>query len=94
MATENTDDAAKEKPKGKKKLLIIVIVAVLLLVGLGVGGFLFLKSRNAAEEDAEDKPAATAVNPKTPPAFLPLENMVVNLADPGGDRYAQIGITL
>ncbi|MGD9550901.1 MAG: flagellar basal body-associated protein FliL, partial [Burkholderiaceae bacterium] len=24
----------------------------------------------------------------------PLDNMVVNLADPGGDRFAQIGITL
>jgi flagellar FliL protein len=32
--------------------------------------------------------------PKTPPTFLPMENMVVNLADPGGDRFAQVGITL
>jgi flagellar protein FliL len=33
-------------------------------------------------------------SPKTPPVYLPLDNMVVNLADPGGDRVAQVGITL
>ncbi len=31
---------------------------------------------------------------KVPPTFLPIENMVVNLADTGGERFAQIGITL
>ncbi len=40
-------------------------------------------------EEAPAKSAATVV-----PTFLPLENMVVNLADPGGDRFAQVGITL
>lgn len=94
VATENADDAGKDKPKTKKKLLIIVIAAVVLLVGLGVGGFFFMKSRQAVDEESEEAPAAAAAKPKTPPAFLPLENMVVNLADPGGDRYAQIGITL
>ncbi len=29
-----------------------------------------------------------------PPTYLPLDNMVVNLADPGGEKVAQIGITL
>ena len=31
---------------------------------------------------------------KTPPAFLPLESFVVNLADRDSERFAQIGITL
>jgi flagellar FliL protein len=44
------------------------------------------------EGGASAKPAKEA--PKVAPTFLPLENMVVNLADPGGDRFAQIGITL
>ncbi len=35
-----------------------------------------------------------AADPKTLPVYLPLDNMVVNLADPGGERVAQIGVTL
>ena len=31
---------------------------------------------------------------RSPPAYLPLDNMVVNLADAGGERVAQVGITL
>ena len=30
----------------------------------------------------------------TVPTFLPLDNMVANLSDPGGDRFVQLGITL
>jgi flagellar FliL protein len=30
---------------------------------------------------------------KAPPVYLPLDNMVVNLADPGGEKVAQVGIT-
>src|SRR5256885_10779479 len=30
----------------------------------------------------------------TVPTFLPLDNLVVNLSDTGGDRFVQIGITL
>ena len=35
-----------------------------------------------------------AVAQVTVPTFLPLANMVANLADPGGDRFVQLGITL
>ncbi|AGX88367.1 flagellar basal body-associated FliL family protein [Candidatus Symbiobacter mobilis] len=50
-----------------------------------------------AHEEPEPEPepepeAAHAATPKTPPVYLPLDNMVVNLADPGGERVAQIGI--
>jgi flagellar FliL protein len=38
--------------------------------------------------------AVHAAQPKTPPVYLPLDNMVMNLADPGGERVAQIGVTL
>jgi len=37
---------------------------------------------------------STPARPTTPPVFLPLENMVVNLADPGGNRFVQVGISL
>jgi flagellar FliL protein len=88
-------EAAAAAPPKSKKMLIIIIVAVLLV---GAGAAFFMMKKNAAEgdEDAEEAPAhkAAAVAPGTPPAYLPLDNMVVNLADPGGERVAQIGVTL
>lgn len=81
-------DAAK--PAKSKKMLIIIIAAVVLLAGGGGAAFFLLKPKGDAEEAA---PAQHA-KPAAPPTFLPLESMVVNLADPGGDRFAQIGITL
>jgi len=83
---------AKEKPKSKK--MLIIIVAAVLLLGGGGAGYFFLMKKNA-DEDGDEKPAAAASHDakKTPPTYLPLENMVVNLADQGGDRFAQIGVT-
>lgn len=79
-------------PKKSKKLLIIILAVILLLVLAGGGGWYYMMKKNADAEDEEEvveHPVA-----KGPPTFLPLENMVVNLADPGGDRVAQVGITL
>ena len=83
---------AKEKPKSKK-MIIIIAAAVLLLGGGGAGYFLLMKKN--VDEDGDEKPAASASHDskKVAPTYLPLENMVVNLADPGGDRFAQIGVT-
>lgn len=79
------------KPKGKK-LIIIIAAVVLLAVAGGAGWFMFGR---AAPDEGEDAPVAHHdAKPKTPPVFLPVDNMVVNLADPGGDRYAQIGVTI
>jgi len=90
------------KPVKSKKKLIIIIASVLLLVLLGGGGALFYinKQRAAAAAAAEaegDEPAAPAAAhaaDKAPPVYLPMDNLVVNLADPGGERVAQVGITL
>lgn len=86
-------------PAKSKKLLIIIVLAVLVLALVGGGAFFYIsKQRAAAAEDGgeDGAPAKTAAHakPKAPPAYLPLENMVVNLADPGGERVAQVGITL
>ena len=94
-------EAAAAPPKGKKKL-IIIIAAVLLLAGLGGGGALFMMKKKAAEaaaaEEGEDgAPAGHKADKQAhgaPPAFLPLEPFIVNLADKEVDRYAQIGVTL
>lgn len=84
---------AKEKTKSKKMLVIIIAVVVLLVVAGGAAAWLLSSRAHPKDEDAEE-PAPAKEAAKTPPTFLPMENMVVNLADPGGERFAQIGITL
>lgn len=82
---------AKEKPKSKK--MLIIIIAAVLLLGGGGAGYFFLMKKNA-DEEGDEKPAASSHDAKkVAPTYLPLENMVVNLADQGGDRFAQIGVT-
>ncbi len=92
---------AAAKPKSKK-LMVIVLVLVLLLAGGGGGAYFFISKQRAAqaaaalgegEEESHAEAAPAHDDHKAPPVFLPVDNMVVNLADPGGDRYAQIGIT-
>ncbi len=97
-------EAVKPPAKSKKKLFIIIGVVLVLLLG-GGGAFLFISKQKAAaaaaeaEANGEDAPAAHAApaahgSAKTPPVYLPMDNMVVNLADAGGERVAQVGITL
>ena len=98
-APEASGGDDKAPPKKSKKMLIIVggLVAVLALGG--GGAFWFISKQRAAAAAAEDggeEPAHAAPKDShaTPPVYLPMDNMVVNLADPGGDRVAQIGVTL
>lgn len=91
MATKpSADEATEEKPKSKKMLVIAAIVAVVLIL---VAGGLFYMSRQQHLDEGDEEVAHSAV-PKGPPVFLPLESMVVNLADPGGEKVAQVGVTL
>ena len=85
--------AAPAKAKSKKLIIIVAALAVLLVAG-GAAAWMLLAKRGAGDEEDAAAPKAQAASPKTPPTFLPMENMVVNLADPGGDRFAQVGITL
>ncbi|MFM2347304.1 MAG: hypothetical protein RL654_2057 [Pseudomonadota bacterium] len=100
--------ASAEQPapkKNSKKLFIIIGVVVVLLLGGGGAGFMIWKKKAAeaaaaaAEEGGEDahavaKPKPAKRDPKLPPAYMPLDPFVVNLADRDADRYAQIGVTL
>ncbi|MBI5924064.1 MAG: flagellar basal body-associated FliL family protein [Aquabacterium sp.] len=102
--------AEGDAPKKGPKKLIIIIAAVVLLLVLGGGGALFMMKKKAAEAEAaaaaeeEDgghaKPAKEAKKPEhkgdkaAPPAFVPLDPFVVNLADRDSERFAQVGITL
>ncbi len=89
----STAAEAVKPPAKSKKLLIIGIAGVVLLVLIVVGVAWFMSSRQAVDEDDEEA-APRAVAAAVVPTFLPMETMVVNLADAGGERFAQIGITL
>ena len=93
MSTASTAADAVKPPVKSKKILIIAIVAAVLLVVVGVAVAWVMSSRRALDEGgAEGAPHAAAA--AVVPTFLPMETMVVNLADAGGERFAQIGITL
>ncbi|MDP2261875.1 MAG: flagellar basal body-associated FliL family protein [Hydrogenophaga sp.] len=95
-AATATDAQAPAKPKSKL-MLIIVGVVVLALIGAGAAFFLLKKNAGEDEDDEDYAPAAaqqSSGKPRTPPTFLPMDNMVVNLADQGGNRFVQLGITL
>ncbi len=89
-AKSDTADGATA-PKKSKKLVILIGLLLLALALAAGGGWLYLSKRNAAL--AGEEPVAHE-EPKGPPTFLPLDSMVVNLADAGGERVAQVGITL
>lgn len=101
MSAKPTDESAPaEKPKSKK-MLIIIIAAVVLLALIGGGAAFFLMKKKPADEEghgdeakAPPKVVHKAPDPKKPPTYLPMDPMVVNLADPGGGRFVQLGITL
>jgi flagellar protein FliL len=89
-----TPDVVVAPPKKKKLLLIIVAALVLVLaIGGGAAAWVISKRNHALDENGDEIVTAKAA-PKVAPTFMPMENMVVNLADPGGERFAQIGITL
>ncbi len=81
-------------PKSKKLLLLVGIAVVIVALIVGGGWFYVSKQRAAALDGEEEETVVAKVKSKEAPVYLPLDNMVVNLADPGGEKVAQIGITL
>jgi flagellar FliL protein len=94
--------------KGSKKLIIIIAAVAFLLIAGGGGAFFMMKKKADAEAAAAEdedgggghaKPAKESKKAEhkehgAPPAFVPLEPFVVNLADRESERFAQVGITL
>jgi len=87
------DKPADAAPPKSKKLLLIVGVLVVVLALAGAGALFFISKQRAAAADGELE-AVVHAEAGVPPTYLPLDNMVVNLADPGGEKVAQVGITL
>jgi flagellar FliL protein len=71
------------------KMILFMVVAVLLGGGLMMGALTMtgLIGGNRAEaEEGNSKPVATEI--------LKIDSMVVNLADPGGNRYVKVNTVL
>jgi flagellar FliL protein len=91
-ATEKTEKAdASAAPKKKSKLVPILLTVALVLVagGGGVGAYWYFNRSAAAGE-------AKAAEPEAPPApgLLEMDPFVVNLADPGGQRFVRVSMRL
>jgi flagellar protein FliL len=64
---------------------------------LAAAAAFFLLRQDTAEDEDEDEAAMASqqsLKDRPLPSFLPMDSMVVNLADPGGHRVVQLGITL
>jgi len=85
---------ADKAPAKSNKMLVIIIAAVVVLALGGGGAFFYISKQRAAAEDEEEPSKVAQYDPSIKPVYLPIDNMVVNLSDPGGDRVAQVGITL
>jgi flagellar FliL protein len=84
-----------EAPKKKGKKLLFILIGVVVLALAGAGGALYVLKKNTSDdgEHAEEE-TMKPLDAKSAPTFLPLDNMVVNLADAGGNRFVQVGLTL
>lgn len=82
-------EAAGAPPKNKLKLIIIVIGALAVLGGGAATWFFFFR-----HGDGEHR--AEAAEPKKPPAFVDVPDMMVNLAGAPGERvqYLRLKIVL
>lgn len=88
-ATPNAAAPVAPAPAKSKKLIVIVAVVALLAI-VAAAAYVWMLQRQHSGADEDGAAAAEA----TVPTFLPLDNMVANLSDPGGDRFVQLGITL
>lgn len=91
---EVTAATAPIRAPSRKKKWLIIVGALVLAVALAAAGTLWWIAKQRSLSLGDDGVEQTSAASRTPPAFLPMENLVVNLADTGGDRYAQVGITL
>lgn len=91
-------EAQAPAPKKSKKLLVIALAAVLLLGGGGGGAAWWFMQQKAAhaegDEEEEAAPPPKKKKAEAKPLFSTLEPFTVNLKDPRGERFAQIGVTL
>jgi flagellar FliL protein len=86
---ENESDKEKiVKPKSRKKLAWILVL--LLVLSAGGGAWFYFDQLKGETQEVESEESNLS---KAPKLYFPLDPMVINLADLGGERFAQVGIT-
>ena len=101
MADEKAQEGAPKK-KGKGKLLIIIIAVVVLIVaGVAVKMFVLGGKTKQPANKAPQQQAQQNENAQTGGYVseanlepIPVGPVIVNLADPGGDRYLKVKFIL
>ncbi|MFD0669792.1 flagellar basal body-associated FliL family protein [Ramlibacter sp. MAHUQ-53] len=88
-ANPTADTAAAPAPKSRRKLLVGALAGLVIVAAGAAGGWWYLSGQAHAAEGAEAPAKAPA---KT--FFVNLDPFTVNLHDPRGERFAQVGITL
>lgn len=96
MAHTSEEDGGAEGQEGEgqprkrfsgKKLIMFVVLPLLLLLGAGAGiyfsGVLALLKGEKKEEKHVEEPAAPPIDPKAPPVFFDVPEMLVNLNNTG-----------
>lgn len=88
--TEGKAPAESQEPKKKSPILKILIAVVGLGILGGGGFFAYTKffAKTESPKEAQAKPVAAK------PVVKSLETFLVNLADPGGERYLKITMQL
>jgi len=82
---EQEQNDAKGAKRGKRGLLIGAAIALVLAVG---GGAWYMLGRAPADA------TVASATVRQPGVFVDLDPFTVNLADSGGERFAQVGLVL
>ena len=86
-AKENGTTEQAEPKKSKKLLWILLAVVVAAGGGGGATVFFMMGGKSEAAEAVEAAPAQ-------PPGLVAMDTFLVNLSDPGGDRYMKLTLRL
>jgi flagellar FliL protein len=81
-------EKADEAPKGKSKSKLMMIIAAVAVLGGGAGAYAFFFNKPAEEHAEEEK------EPEEPRGLVAFDPFVVNLADPGGQRFLRVTVQL
>jgi flagellar protein FliL len=84
-------DAPAGAPKKKSKLVLILALVFVFLGGGGAGAYWYFAQRSAAPAEGGE---AAASEEAPEPGLLEMDPFVVNLADPGGQRYVRVAMRL